>query len=133
MGSLSRTKGRSGEQQVARLLREGLKIDVTRNWMAQSAEGGGDLTGVDGWAIEVKRAKKYSRAWWAQAARQAVTASAKPVLIYRLDGYGRGLAEDIKWQVELLAGHCIPKLEHSGCRVTMPLQGWMDLIRGGEN
>ena len=67
----SRNKGRAGEQEVARILRDELGIAVTRNWQQQAAEGGADIVGVPGWSIEVKRAKVWSNGWWTQAAAQA--------------------------------------------------------------
>ena len=83
----SRTKGRAGEQEVARILRSELNIDITRNWQMQAAGGKcrTDLLGVEGWAIEVKRAKKWSNDWWTQSANQASVINEKPVLIYKLD------------------------------------------------
>ena len=81
----SRNKGRAGEQEVARILRDELGIAVTRNWQQQAAEGGADIVGVPGWSIEVKRAKVWSNGWWTQAAAQAARTGDKPVLIFRLD------------------------------------------------
>jgi Holliday junction resolvase-like predicted endonuclease len=71
----SRTKGRAGEQDVAKILREELGIEVKRNWAEQAHHGGADLVGVDGWSIEVKRSKKYSKKWWEQSLNQSLTAS----------------------------------------------------------
>ena len=129
MGALSRNKGRRGEQEVARLIREHLDIDVHRNWAGQAAQGGADIIGVDGWSIEVKRAKAYSCQWWQQTHKQAGDADAMPVLIYRIDGRGRGLPDALKWQVELIACHCIPRLNQSDCRVVMPLQAWLEFLQ----
>jgi len=83
----SRTKGRAGEQEVARILRDELNLDITRNWQMQASGGicRTDLLGVPGWAIEVKRAKKWSNDWWAQSRNQASVINERPVLIYRLD------------------------------------------------
>jgi len=81
----SRTKGRAGEQEVSRILRDELGIEVCRNWQQQAAQGGVDIIGVPGWAIEVKRAKKWLHNWWLQAAEQAARTGEKPVLLFRLD------------------------------------------------
>ena len=69
MGSLSRNKGRSGEQEIVRILKDelGLGIAVTRNYAQQAHTGGVDVLGVPGWAIEVKRAKQFSEGWWPQS------------------------------------------------------------------
>jgi Holliday junction resolvase len=88
MGALSRNKGAGGERELARLLADELGAVVTRN-LVQAREGGADLLGVDGWAVEVKRAAKVTRAllrgWWAQAETQAQAAGARPALAFRED------------------------------------------------
>jgi len=81
----SRTKGKTGEQEVCRIIRDELGIDVHRNWIEQSYHGGPDIIGVKGWSIEVKRAKVFRGDWWTQAATQAADRKEKPVLVYRLD------------------------------------------------
>jgi hypothetical protein len=98
MGAMQRRKGRAGEQEVAALIRDWTGLDIRRNWQAQSAEGGADLTGIDGWAVEVKFADLFRAAWWTQTCEQAERAGAAPVLIYRLTGQGRGLKVLDKWR-----------------------------------
>ena len=71
--------------EIARLLRELLGADVTRN-LVQSREGGADLLGVPGWAVEVKRAARARLSeWWLQTCQQAESTGQKPALFYRLD------------------------------------------------
>ena len=84
----SRTKGKSGEREIVNLLKaEG--FDVSRN-LDQTRDGGFDIVGLDGIALEVKRAKKpLISKWWSQAKAQAV--GKYPVLAYRLDNQ--------KWRV----------------------------------
>jgi Holliday junction resolvase len=80
----SRQKGASGEREVVHILREELGLEATRN-LDQWRAGGHDILGLDGWAIEVKRAKTPRlQEWWEQTVRQAGT-SKSPVLWYRLD------------------------------------------------
>ena len=82
---MQRRKGARGERELVDLLREYLGADVTRNLM-QSREGGADLLGIPGWAIEVKRAARPRLTeWWLQTCSQAATARLKPALCYRLD------------------------------------------------
>lgn len=94
----SRAKGKAGELEVAALLRDALGVDATRN-LVQSREGGADLLGLPGWAVEVKRAKESSQIaqWWDQACRQAERSGCRPVLFYRLDRR--------KWQVVVALRH----------------------------
>ena len=100
MGALSRTKGRAAEQEIARILRDWLGQDVTRNWQEQAAHGGSDIAGIKGWAIEVKRAKEASMGpWWKQTCEQAEAAGDAPALCYRIDGQNRGVPPEEKWRV----------------------------------
>ena len=84
----SRRKGRAGEQELARLLRDELGAAITRNWQQQAAVGGQDLLGLDGYAVEVKRYATATFAdlerWWRQAVAQAPR-GAVPVLAWRCD------------------------------------------------
>lgn len=85
MSAMQRRKGATGERELARLLRESLGADVVRN-LDQPRQGGADLLGISGWAIEVKRAARpLLSAWWQQACVQADTLACRPALAYRLD------------------------------------------------
>jgi len=88
----SRAKGKGGELEFIKLLRpEG--FDVGRN-LDQTRDGGYDIVGLDGVALEIKRAKKPLLAkWWEQAVRQA--GDHYPVLAYRLDNQ--------KWNIVVTA------------------------------
>ena len=87
MGKRSREKGKEGEREFATLCRQAGLGDVRRNLLDQCRDGGVDIVGVDGWAIEVKRAARFESHWWQQALDQAVVAEAEPLLAYRLDRY----------------------------------------------
>ena len=87
----SRNKGAAGEREVAKIIFDLLGIKCERN-LDQWRCGGFDLSGLDGWALEVKRAKKpLLNAWWQQTLDQAKENNLKPVLWYRLDNQ--------KWRV----------------------------------
>lgn len=85
MSAMQRTKGQSGEREIAGIVRELTGYDVRRR--VRQHDGDSDLEGVPGWSVEVKRHKAAGRGeiarWWAQCVRQA--ALALPVLFYRLD------------------------------------------------
>ena len=87
MGLKSRTKGNSGEREIARLLADLTGYEVKRR--VRQHEGDSDLEGVPGWCIEVKRHAKAPRAsvrqWWHQACQQAQERVQWPVLLYRQD------------------------------------------------
>ena len=89
MGKInSRNKGAAAEREVIGLIEDHLGVRCKRNLM-QTAEGGHDLIGLPGWAVEVKRYASATNAikegWWQQAVRQAKDVGAKPVVLYRLD------------------------------------------------
>ena len=118
----SRNKGRAGEQECCRILRDEFPMfQVNRNWMAQSAEGGADVV-IPGWAIEIKRHKTASniRSWWTQAATQAMRVEAKAVLLYRVD---RG-----EWTAMMSMYDLRPDLKIRG-QVSMKLPIWAAFVR----
>lgn len=83
MGNKSRRKGQTGEREFIHLLTDFLGEGITRN-LDQVRDGGSDVKGVPGWAIEIKRAAKpLLSSWWDQAERQAEGKT--PALAYRLD------------------------------------------------
>lgn len=77
--------------------------------LEQTREGGHDITGVDGWAIEVKRYKKATPAlisgWWEQAVDQAKGTERRPALFYRED-HGQ-------WRVVVYLDMIYPNLDLS--------------------
>lgn len=95
MSGMSRRKGAAFEREVAHLIRDHMGFDAKRNLM-QTAEGGHDLLGVPGWAIECKRYAKITPAllqsFWVQTVQQARRARLdnnlkryRPVLITKAD------------------------------------------------
>jgi Holliday junction resolvase len=79
----SRDKGQRGEREVCKILERHLGTEFKRNLM-QTAEGGHDVLGLKGCAIEVKRCEKLSlEKWWKQTTVQAKEVSSMPVLFYR--------------------------------------------------
>lgn len=85
MTAMSRRKGKTGEREIAAIVRDLTGWDVHRK--VRQHEGDSDLEGVPGWAPEVKRHAKAGRAdiaaWWQQTVDQAATASKLPVLMFR--------------------------------------------------
>jgi hypothetical protein len=100
MGKMSRTKGQSGEREVAHLIFDLLGIEVHRNWQEQSAQGGSDLYGLGGFSVEVKRYKEVTpsliKGWWEQTVGQANN-NEIPVLFYRGDRQPWRVVMDGSW------------------------------------
>ena len=88
MGGMSRRKGAAFEREIANLIKDHLGLDAKRNLM-QTAEGGHDLLGVSGWAIECKRSASIKpadlRKFWEQTVMQAHDVDALPCLITKAD------------------------------------------------
>jgi hypothetical protein len=103
MSAMSRSKGQSGEREVATLLTQLTGHDVRRR--VRQHDGDSDLDGLPGWSIEVKRYAsvtpgRIAGEWWPQALAQARAAGNRPVLFYRADRGGWHAV----WCAGLLAG-----------------------------
>ena len=87
MSGMSRTKGQTGEREIAAIIRDLTGWDVRRK--VRQHDGDSDLEGVPGWSVEVKRHAGAGRAdiarWWMQTSAQARKAVKLPVLLYRVD------------------------------------------------
>src|SRR5688572_9944221 len=122
MGKFSREKGKRGEREFAILARLELGAEVVRNLM-QSREGGagGDILGVQNFAVEVKRAAVSKVAqWWEQTKLQCGEGQL-PALAYKLDR--------LPWIVRLRAGDVIPELATSDEIVEMTTPAFFMLVR----
>ena len=127
MSVMQRNKGKTGEREVAAILRDHLGVEVHRNWMGQSAQGGSDLAGLDDWSVEVKLCDRLDMsACWRQAQGQAATEGKRPVLIWRQTGFGRGLPDEEKWQARVIPATIGLSAR---CHVDMPLITWIDIVR----
>jgi hypothetical protein len=92
----SRNKGAQGEREIAKIWFDLTGVKLERN-LDQWRAGGYDLEGLNGYAIEVKRAKKpLLNQWWQQACDQAAKNGLCPVLFYRLDNQ--------KWRIVIPSG-----------------------------
>ena len=88
MSAAQRRKGNVAEVAVARWLRaNGWPEARTTRDARGGSQGGADITGVPGWAIEVKSvAQPMIATWWDQTCRQADDAEAKPLLVWHQPG-----------------------------------------------
>lgn len=86
MSKSQRTKGQSGEREVANIIRDLTGWDIRRR--VRQHDGDSDLEGVPNWSCEVKRHAAAQRGdirrWWEQTVEQA-GGKALPVLFYRRD------------------------------------------------
>ena len=88
----SRAKGKAGERELIgelkKLLPSDMTSELTRN-LDQTRDGGHDILGLDGWALEVKRYAEVLPAdlerFWAQTTEQARNNGALPALCFRQD------------------------------------------------
>ena len=106
------TKGKDGERELIRHLRNLLGIELTRN-LDQVRDDGSDILGLEGFFIKCKRSKaSHINGWWTQAVHQAKANQGKPALCYRVD---RG-----QWRVILALRHLVPGFE------TAPHTLWLE-------
>ena len=88
----SRAKGKAGERELIgelkKLLPSEMTSELTRN-LDQTRDGGHDILGLDGWALEVKRYAEVLPAdlarFWDQTTEQARNNEARPALCFRQD------------------------------------------------
>jgi hypothetical protein len=84
MSAMQRNKGKTGEREVASIIRELTGYDCQRR--VRQHDGDSDLLGVPGWSVEVKNTAPPTlgdvRTWWAQAIGQT-PADELPVLVYK--------------------------------------------------
>ncbi len=106
------TKGKDGERELIRHLRNLLGIELTRN-LDQVRDGGSDILGLEGFFIKCKRSKaSHINGWWTQAVHQAKANQGKPALCYRVDR--------CQWRVILALRHLVPGFE------TAPHTLWLE-------
>lgn len=98
-----RAKGQRGEREVVDIL-QGIVTEIRQSYRLapvlvqrnqnQSWQGGPDLHGLDGFAIEVKyQEQDWNNAWWIQTVEQGEKFKGVPILFYRRNG--------AKWQVKM--------------------------------
>ena len=107
MGKMSRNKGARGEREiVAAFADRGVELHRTPNSGAFSWHESmpGDVQGLDGFHIEVKRAERIMLTKWLEQAEDDCPEGDTPLLIYRSNGQ--------PW------------------RVVMPLDAFMDTLLG---
>lgn len=93
MGKInSRAKGAAGEREFCKELGEHLGdalVEPLKRNLEQTRNGGHDILGLEGFALEIKRYKRVKESdvkeFWAQAVDQAKRVGAQPVLAYRED------------------------------------------------
>lgn len=80
MTASQRTKGQSGEREIAGIIADLTGWDVRRR--VRQHDGDSDLEGIPGWSVEVKRHKAAGRAeigqWWRQTVQQATRVATDP-------------------------------------------------------
>lgn len=81
-GRRSRNKGTAGEQEVARILREaGIEVDRVPNSGGLKVKG--DLTGLEGFHVEVKRKERLDLWKCLEQARTEAPEGDTPLLVFR--------------------------------------------------
>jgi hypothetical protein len=110
----SRTKGKKGELELAKVLYARFGLELTRE-LEQTRSGGYDLGGWEGVNIEVKRYAKIHQAdlekFWEQACSQCQNGGI-PLLAYRGDKQGwRFMLRPADWGVPAIREPVIVDIE----------------------
>lgn len=120
-GRSARRKGAEGEREVARILKS-QGFDATRTPNSGGLSWRGDVQGVPGYVIEVKRQETLAIPAWLRQAYAAASGGEVPVLVFRRDG--RGTSPDGLW-------HAILPLEEL-VRLVRHERETLDRVRDGE-
>lgn len=105
MGRKSREKGKSGEREVARILRDA-GYDARRGQQFHGGPGSPDVVGIPGFHVEVKRTEAFRLYDAMQQSRDDSGKGEVPVVFHRRNRHG--------WVV------------------VMDLPDWLDLVGGGD-
>lgn len=123
----SRRKGAAFEREVVTLIKDNLGFDCKRN-LDQTRDGGHDLLGVPGWAIECKRYSSIKpadlKSFWQQTVSQAISASSWPCLITKQDRLP--IQAHIHWVGP--GSDCFDEYDIEGV-VTMSFPLWCSIVR----
>ena len=87
MGLMSKTKGKTGEREVAALLRE-YGYGGARGVQYQGGKDSADVTGLPGYHIEVKRVERFDLEAAMAQARNDADGAAIPVVFHRKSKHG---------------------------------------------
>lgn len=87
MSRMSRTKGGAGEREVVAIAHAHGLTAARRNFMS-GGQGGGDILGVPGVHIEVKRQERCSIWEWIKQATADARPTDTPVVAFRRNGDG---------------------------------------------
>lgn len=96
-GRASRRKGANGEREVARIFAEH-GFDARRTPNSGGLAWRGDLAGVPGYVIEVKRCERFDVPRWLEQAHAAARGGEVPILAFRRS-MGGGVAG--RWHAAL--------------------------------
>ena len=124
----SRAKGSRVELEFIRMIQDELGVSCQRN-LEQVRSGGHDITGLVGWAPEVKaRANFPARAefirMWAQTLEQAESGKLKPILAIKVNRRG--------WSIYLDAADLCPDIWQPGRSwVCMEPEDFFQFVRAG--
>lgn len=78
----ARAKGKNGEREFERWLKDNLDLDAKRN-LSQSRDGGTDIE-LENFCIEVKRQEKLDlEGFWSQAKKAAQDLGKRPIVAFR--------------------------------------------------
>ncbi|TXI11695.1 MAG: hypothetical protein E6Q76_02130 [Rhizobium sp.] len=103
MGLMSKTKGKTGEREIAALLRE-YGFGGARGVQYQGGKDSADVTGLPGYHIEVKRVERFDLEAAMAQARSDADGAAVPVVFHRKSKHGWVVVLDADKFLQLVRG-----------------------------
>jgi Holliday junction resolvase len=99
----SRAKGARGERELIAILRERGHKDARRTSDGRAQAGRGDVAGIDGLHIEVKRAERVTLRAWIEQANSDAPDGRTPIVAWRSSG--------MPWRVDIALSDFLDLLE----------------------
>ena len=86
LGKSARNKGKAGEREVVKILKEHGFLEARRTQQFSGKDGTADVEGIEGVHIEVKRQEKLNIEKWHQQACEDARDDEIPIVVFRRSG-----------------------------------------------
>ena len=103
-GKAAKNKGRAGEQEVAKILRERGYASARRTQQFSGKGGTADVEGIDGFHIEVKRQEKLRIEEWCEQAYSDAVDPEIPIVVFRRSRQPWRVVLDLQDFLDILEG-----------------------------
>lgn len=109
-GRRNRNKGANAEREVARIINERLGLALHRTPLSGGMQWRGDVQGLPGHHVEVKRCETYKLDAWLKQTEEDAPEGTVPLLVFRKSHQ--------PWRVVMSLDHYLDVLERHGTDTT---------------